>query len=252
MGRIAQFGTAAAVVTAGWTMKGGVRDLTNRRQTTPTAAAVQWHRFVVIKTMFARANTVSEFNRADELWNNTRPELMKYEHALNCEDYGQAHDQELMEELVDGLVERPVTLIVDIGKLVLEIAAVERDEALDTLAKTVKDLGQLVEDKGQEKIGKLTSAERAKIVGRFREALLKYLQRKLKRSRAYFLRIIGDICSIAETYSSMLIDLGRVALTSARINPEDCGNELAIERERDAALKRVFSSPKQSMLIIPR
>jgi len=192
---------------------------------------------------FANAKTEEEFARAEAIWITLRPGLAKYEMSLSCKDYGASHDKEIAINLVEELIKKPLSLMMDVSKVVLWLAAQEKDPELEALKDAAKDLAKFYKDKTVEE--GLERLAGGKAVERFKEALLKYLQSKSKRSRKYFLQLIGDIVSIAKAYGGLILKAGE-ALSPSRINPEDCGMEVWIERERASALRRIFSSVETS------
>lgn len=233
-------GAAASPVSGG--SEDDTRDWVRRGSMGPAATLKQLPLMLqgaIVAQGFADAKTVDEFRAAEAIWITLRPKLAKYEISLSCKDYGSSHDKEIAIDLVEDLVKKPVGLIIDAGRLVVSLAGGEKDETLENLKDAAKDLATLAKDKGIERT--LESATTRKIMERFKEALLKYLQAHSKRSRKYFLQIIADIGSIAKAYGGLAIKVGEIALTPSRINPEECGSEEWIESERLSALRRIFS-----------
>ena len=241
--RIVGLGAAAAVMVSGGP-KSFTPDWVTRKSASSVATMKQLPILLqgtMVATSFANANTVEEFQAADAIWITLRPNLAKYEMSLSCKDYGASHDKDIAIDLVDELLKKPVGLMIDVGKLVLSLAGGEKDDTLENLKDAMKDLVTLAKDKGVEKAVENATA-RGRIIERFKEALLRYLQSHSKRSRKYFLQVIDDVGTVAKAYGGLALKVGEVALTPSRINPEECGSEEWIERERRSAVRRVFTS----------
>jgi hypothetical protein len=193
----------------------------------------------MVAMSFRNAKSAEEFERAESLWNELRPGITSYETSLNCKDYGASYDKQIAIDLVGELLEKPVDLMLDVGKLIFALAGGERDETLEALKGAAKELAKETGKEIGKKIARKALPQNA--TNKFREALLKYLQSKSKRSRKYFLQIITDIEGVAKAYGGLAIKVSG-ALKPSRINPDECGMGEWVERERSEALVRVFAT----------
>ncbi len=209
------------------------------------------HQATIVQMSFSKAKTVEEFQQAESLWNDLRPGITSYEIALNCKDYGASHDQQIAIDLVGDLLQKPVELMLDVGKLIFALAGGEKDETLEALKDTAKELAKEIgKEEGKEigtKIVRQVFPQGA--TNKFREALLKYLQSKSTRSRKYFLQIITDIEGVAKAYGGLALKASG-ALAPSRMNPEECGISEWVEGARSQALTSVFASgPRENRLL---
>jgi hypothetical protein len=195
----------------------------------------------MVAMSFRHAKSVEEFERAETLWNDLRPGITSYELSLSCKDYGASYDKQIAIDLAGELVEKPLSLMLDVGKLIFALAGGEKDEALEALKEAATELATELGKEAGKKVGKSIADQvlPRNAAGKFKEALLRYLQSKSKRSRKYFLQIISDIGDVAKAYGGLAIKVSG-ALEPSRINPDECGMAEWVERERSDALMRVF------------
>jgi hypothetical protein len=237
--RIVGFATVAALTAGAVQRNTG----SNGEVRSPTAASSlnnlsPLHQATIIAQRFRNSKSDDELRQAEELWEELRPGITKFENSLQCKDYGASHDKDIAIGIVGDLVNKPVELYLDIGKLIFAFAGGEKDETLEALKDAAKELAK---DKAEDK---LKDAARKVLVhdsgARFREALLKYLQSKSVRSRKYFLKIITDVVGIAKAYGGIALKVTEVALTPSRIDPEECGLGAWVDKERSEAIGRVL------------
>ncbi|WGD56335.1 hypothetical protein QA641_22020 [Bradyrhizobium sp. CB1650] len=209
------------------------------------------HQATMVAERFRHARTAEQFEEAEKLWSQVRPSLTEFEGSLNCSNYGAAHDREIANDLAEQVLNKPIGLMIDTAKLVLAVAGAEQDEAAEDLKEVAKDLEKLatdeVRDAALEKVGKIVG--KGNTAERFKEALLRFLQSKSKRSRQHFLKIINDVGELAKGYGGLALKYGEIiyiALSPSRINPEECGIGEWVEHERSEAIRRVFSSEQNT------
>jgi hypothetical protein len=196
-----------------------------------------------VHQMFRAAKTPQDYLAATSRWTEVRPRLAQSEKSMACEDTGEKYDRQLILDTVEDVVKKPIGLIGAISKFIFAFAGGEKDETLEALKEAAAELGKFAFDKGKDRV-----LDRAKelalknIQNQFKEALLRYLQSLVKRSRKHCLELIRNIAVILKGVSVLTFEAAKVALTPSRISPEWCGYLEIIDEEQHAAFRRVFGN----------
>jgi hypothetical protein len=89
----------------------------------------------LIAKMYENAKSEADIRKAEALWAKYKEKIVRDEKSAECGSYGAKGDKEIAMSIVDDLLERPVSLMVAVGNLILAIGKQENGEVVGGLSR---------------------------------------------------------------------------------------------------------------------